>query len=146
MKRATAYLRTDAIYLHSSSETTDGVWILSSPCVKLNAACPDRELGEHVLRALAESRTGIPHPKQWGGLVQPLLQLANVKSWGAFARRASCVQVEEEALQISVIRTDNLGPQYGFSVARGGTCVIEGRNPEEIGSLVHQALLPERAR
>jgi hypothetical protein len=143
MKRVTAYLRNDTIYMHPCSQTTDGVWILTLPCLKLDAQCADLVLGEHILRTLDESRTGIAHPKEWRGVIAPLLELAGVRAWSTFMRRASCVEVREDEVKLSVIRTKNLGPQEGFLAASEQSwIVLPGRDAKEIAAAVRSAFLP----
>jgi len=146
MKRATVYLRKHAIYIHSSSATTAGVWVLTSPCVKLERDCSERQIGEQALRALAESKTGLPHPREWGSVLEPLLRLANVKSWSEFARPASCAEIEEEGGRLSVVRTENLGAQEGFRAVPQGPTLVESLVQEVVGAAVRQALLPLPSR
>jgi Immunity protein Imm1 len=87
MRQATAYRRMEHLFVHSSSRTTDGVWILSEPCIKLDEECTDGDLGAAVQACLQGSRTGVPHPTSWGHLLDPLLVLAGEKSWGTLAWR-----------------------------------------------------------
>jgi hypothetical protein len=140
MKRATVYLRSGVIYMHASSKTTAGVWIFAPPCLRVELASTDRELGQEVARTLEGSQSGIAHPRQWGGLIEPLLQLANVKTWNAFARRASCVNVDLEASRISVVPMRNLGPDEGFLAMTGSALVVDSEQLEEVGARVRQAL------
>ncbi len=112
---ATIYLRHGDILVHSSSRTTAGVWILSEPCTRLDSDCSNEALGNAVRAALQGSRSDVPHPAVWTGLVQPLLKLAKVKSWETFAKGALSASVEEEAGRISLIPSRNLGAKEGFT-------------------------------
>jgi len=113
MKRATAYKREDRIFLHASSRTTAGVWILTAPVL-----APDRDdrahLGSAVLHALEGSQEGIEHPTSWKGIIDPVLQLAGVKSWDAFAKSARCVEIKFGTNRVSFLPTKNLGAKDGF--------------------------------
>ena len=114
MKLATVYRRRADFIIHPDSCTTVEAWILSEPCVRLPVDCTDGQLGATVLSALERSKTGVPHPTEWKGLLEPLLQAAGVKSWGAFAKNAVCVLVSEEANNIELVPTVNLGAREGF--------------------------------
>jgi hypothetical protein len=113
MRRATAYQRGDEIFLHASSKTTTGVWILSDPVMaadRNDLAC----LGRAIIKALEGSREGVEHPTTWKGIFNPILHLAGAKSWGAFAKSAKCVEIEFETNRVSFVPTKNLGARDGF--------------------------------
>ena len=113
MKMATAYMRGERIFLHASCKTTVGVWILCRPVYALNQ--DDRgDLGSAILDALDGSQENVPHPTVWKGLFDPILQLAHVKSWNAFAKSAKCVEIEFGTNRVSFLPTRNLGPKDGF--------------------------------
>ena len=114
MKRATVYRRGPAVLVHPSSRTTDGVWLVSEPCVRLSSDCSDVEMGNALLAALEESKLSVPHPTQWKGILQPLLSAAGVKSWKTFAKSAVCVEVEAQDSRVELIPTQNLGSDDGF--------------------------------
>lgn len=114
MKRATVYQRGAVILVHASSRTTDGVWILSEPCIRLPSDCGDAAMGLAVMSALEASQSSVPHPTQWKGLVEPLLRAAGVRTWKAFAKSAVCVEVEERDGQLALIPAVNLGSEEGF--------------------------------
>jgi hypothetical protein len=52
------------------------------------------QLGKAVFDALDGSQENVLHPTCWKGLFDPVLRLAGVKSWSAFARSAKCVEIE----------------------------------------------------
>src|SRR5664280_101765 len=113
MKRAIAYKRADEIFLHASSMTTAGVWIISLPVLTCNLNDRAR-LSGYIAEALEGSKEGVSHPTSWKGLFDPVLELAGVKSWSAFAKPAKCVQIELESDQVRFTPTKNLGPKEGF--------------------------------
>jgi hypothetical protein len=113
MQRATAYQRGGKIFLHASSKTTAGVWILTKPVF---AAEPTNasQLGQYVIDALNGSKEQVPHPTMWKGLFGPVLQLAGVKALNTFIKSAKCVEIELNADYVSFIPTRNLGVDEGF--------------------------------
>ncbi len=133
-RRATVYLRRRQFYVHSVSQTTQGVWIFTSPCTKLDLKCPDTRLGEAIMSALSGSRDGVPHPVKWGHLIDPLLQQAGVKSWATFAAGASCVEIEDDGSRISIIPSKNLGARNGFLAEPTNAVTIATHAPEEVGA------------
>jgi hypothetical protein len=71
-------------------------------------------LGSAILGALDGSQENVPHPTLWKNLFDPILQLAHVKSWNAFAKSAKCVEIEFGTNCVSFLPTRNLGPRDGF--------------------------------
>jgi hypothetical protein len=59
-------------------------------------------LGEQILTALDLSRNNLPWPKDWKKVIEPLLSAADVKSWPAFAKRATSIRVDRSGTLISV--------------------------------------------
>jgi hypothetical protein len=139
MRRATIYRRKKQFLVHTSSRTTAGVWILSQPCVAISDASDDREFGQAIRLALAGSKTDVPHPQTWKGLLDPLLVLAQVKTWNTFSKQASCVEVEQEDSRIIVIPTKNLGPEEGFQPDSSKQVVL-ARDSDELGATVRKLL------
>jgi hypothetical protein len=142
MKRATVYLRKARFFVHASSRTTAGVWVLAEPCLSLDESCDNQQLGEAIRDALGGSRSGVPHPRSWTGLVDPLLKQAGVKSWSTFSRTALCVEVEEEEGTVSAIPTMDLGIDAGFEAVPSRSISVDASAASEIGSSVRQLLKP----
>ena len=140
MKRATIYRRKAQFYVHASSRTMDGVWILTEPCLCLDQESSDRELGEAVQQALDSSRSGIPHPRSWKGLLDPLLKQAGVKSWNTFSKTALCVEIEEEDGQVSIVPTENLGVEDGYQADPSRAAVVANGMVEDLGSQARRLL------
>src|SRR5262245_9296973 len=143
MQRATVYQRDSAILVHTSSETVDGIWILTEPCIRLPIGCSDRELGDALSSAFEESKESLPPPTQWKMIVAPLLTAAGVRSWKAFARGAVCVHAEYESRYLSLIPTINLGvtgANRGFVEASdAATRVAMPPDAAAVGVLIRQA-------
>jgi hypothetical protein len=112
MKAATIYERGGKMFIHGSSKTTAGVWVLCAPV--LQAENRDaRNIGQAVRECLASSRLGVPHPKTFTNLFEPVLKLAGVKSFYAFMNSAKYVGVELEDEVVTLIPTRN-GGKDGF--------------------------------
>lgn len=93
MRSASVYLRDGQLFLNSESRTTAGVWIGVHPVTVVRSDVSFEMKGELLLQALAGSDVDVSHPTDWAALVQPLLTSAGVKSWSAFAKRASSCHV-----------------------------------------------------
>jgi len=113
MKLATAYMKDGRIFLHASCKTTAGVWILCRPVLVWDRS-DSGSLGEMIFDVLDGSQENVPHPKQWKGGFDPVMQLAGVKSWSSFARSAKCVGIEFATNRVSFVPTKNLGARDGF--------------------------------
>lgn len=140
MKRATIYRRKTQFFVHASSRTTEGVWILTEPCLGLEQVCSDRELGEAVRKALDGSRSDIPHPRSWAGLLDPLLKQAGVKSWNTFSKTASCAEIEEDEGEVALMPTKKLGVEEGFQADHSKAATVATGAVEDLGSQARRLL------
>jgi hypothetical protein len=139
MKRATIYWRKKQFLIHSSSRTTDGVWIIWSPCLAVPEASDDSELKQAIRTTLDASRMGVPHPQVWRGLLDPLFALAGVKTWNAFSNGASCMEVEEVGSRVLLIPMKNLGAQEGFQ-PDVSTQIVLDRESDDLATSVRRLL------
>jgi hypothetical protein len=114
MKKASAYQRENHIVLFAVSDTTAGVGIAAAPILRIERSSMT-ELGKAILAALEGSRQNVPHPTQdgWKEVAAPVLEIASVKSWNAFAKAAKNVDIRFDTDRVSFIPTKNLGPK-GF--------------------------------
>jgi hypothetical protein len=126
VKRATIYQRQGSFFVHASSRTTEGVWILDNPCLKVEAQASDDVLGTAIRTALDGSRSGVLHPRVWTSVLDPLLKLAGVRSWGAFAKVAKCVEIEEEGAAVHLVPMREVGLDEGFAPEPAGTLTLLG--------------------
>ena len=141
MKAATAYKRGNALYLHSSSKTTAGVWIATPPFTKVDTDALASSKGEAILQAIWGSQEGVPHPTNWKTLIDPLLALAGVKSWGTFMKNAACVGVESDAARLRLIPNRNLGPKEGFEPLLASALDLSCQAaPDEIGMALEKLM------
>ena len=113
MKCATAYLRKNIIYLNSSSKTKVGAWIGTPPFLKVNNTESSNGISEQVIDALNGSKQQVDHPKEFGSLFKPVLELAGVKSYSTFVRNTHCCELCEEDGVITITPTVNRGNE-GF--------------------------------
>ncbi|MBB3981764.1 hypothetical protein GGR44_001423 [Sphingobium fontiphilum] len=115
MKAATIYERKGKLYVHSSSKTTAGVWVINPPVLAVEKE-DKGEVGRAVRECLAASREGVPHPRSFTNLFDPVLDLAGVKSFGTFVNSAKCVEVETtDDAAVTLIPTRNEGVDDGFA-------------------------------
>jgi len=145
MKRAAVYSRGNDVIIHASSQTTEGLWIHSEPYTRQSSDCSNVELGRAVLSALNCSKLFVPHPTQWAGRLNPLLNTAGVKSWSTFAKSAVCVEVEQEGADIGLVPTRNLGAKEGFEVyelQKLSIAIHDG--PDRIGTGLREAIALSR--
>lgn len=141
MKCATIYKRKDHLYFHPSARTEMGVWIAIPPFQALEGHASPLQKGELLRQMLHESWEGVEHPKKWGSLLDPLYRLAGVKTWGTFAKTATCCEVEYEGDNIRFIPHRNLGPKEGFVPIESQVMIaISSLSDEEIGLMVDAAL------
>lgn len=114
MKSATAYSRRGKIFIHSSSKTKDGVWVLSEPVISIGDVVDSIAVGASVRQCLNGARIGVDHPKSFSGLFSPVLKLAKARSYKEFAREAKCVEIVEDGGVIGFFPTENHGVDEGF--------------------------------
>ena len=114
MKSATAYNRKDCWYVNASSQTTVGLWMGTPPFLSLPPNADSAAIGQATLLALDASRHAIPHPTKWD-VSSPTLDLAGVKSWSAFMRGASCVNIQLDDALLTMTPNTNAGAKEGFS-------------------------------
>jgi hypothetical protein len=140
-KLATVYRRKQTLFTHPSSLTTDGVWILTGPVLKLDEGATDADIGSAVQACLDQSRTNVQHPTEWGELLKPLLKEAGVKSWAKFVDGTSCVVIESGNGKMSVVPTVNLGSDGGFEHQPAGSLTMKKNvATSEIGAAVRALL------
>ncbi|MPS29540.1 MAG: hypothetical protein E2576_09540 [Alcaligenaceae bacterium] len=139
MKAATIYARKDKLYVHSSSKTTAGVWVITAPILAVDKKNPE-EVGRALSECLAASREGVSHPKSFTSLFNPVLDLADVKSLSTFVKSAKCIEVEtRDDMAVTLIPTRNEGVDEGFAPLPDKTETTLGSD-EALGSLVGTVL------
>jgi hypothetical protein len=141
MKSAAVYKRQGSYYTLSSSESKTGGWIDSPPYIALPATTAPEAVGTAALKALAASRTAVPHPTDWDAVVAPLLELAGASSWPEFMEGASHVGLEENHGRIMVTPYRNRGPKNGFVPMTEKTVEVPSPgSAAAVGSVIVQLL------
>ena len=138
MKAATIYGRGGKIYVHSLSKTSAGVWVINAPVLAVDGG-DVREIGQSLRECLAASSDGVPHPKSFTNLSDPMLSLAGVKSYNTFAKSAKCVEVELNGETATLIPTRNEGVEGGF-VPLPEKAQVAGNEGDSLGSAAIAAL------
>jgi hypothetical protein len=74
-------------------------------------------------------------------LIDPLLNLAQVKSWSAFAKQASRAAIESEGGRLSIVPSRNLGPDEGFRGLESEAVTLSDQaSPGQLGAAVRALL------
>lgn len=115
MKSAIVYCRADAWYVGAMSQTTTGLWIGTPPDIKVSHDAGDGRLGQAVIDCLKASQQSIPHPTEWDNSSEPMLKLANVRSWTEFMRSASNVSVDADESSITIEPTRQMEVGSGYA-------------------------------
>jgi hypothetical protein len=145
MKRAVVYLRSNGWFLHAISKTTDGVGIEAPPRIKLGSDAPPHDIGHAAMEALNGSTQDIPHPSvaELERGFKPMLDLAGVKTWDAFAKHASSVSIRTDPQSECLIVEpwENAGAKRGFVQIPGKRVRVRmDASPEDIGEAIKKAM------
>lgn len=138
MNAATIYERDGKVFIHASSKTTAGVWVLSAPVLEVQERDP-ADLGKAIRECLEASGEGVPHPKSFTNLFDPVLALAGVRSFNTFVKSAKCVEVEMDDGVVTLIPTRNEGVEEGF-VPLANRTQVELGSDEQLGTAALSAL------
>jgi hypothetical protein len=140
VRRAVVYLRGGALFIRAESETTTHAWIETGPCTVLPLATTPDILGNAIEVALAESRTGVPHPhqKSWPEVIKPTLDAAKVRTWAAFARTARAVGVRASD-DVLIESFERRGSAF-YRVPEKHTVVPSAASPDQTGRAILKAL------
>jgi len=144
MKIGTAYKKGTGVYLHSSSQTTAGVWVASSPFLKVETAATEAAEGEAVIAVLNASKESVPHParEEWGQVFAPMLNLAGASSLGAFEKDAVCCGLEVEDGQLSIIPHRKRGRNQGYEPIMPKMVKLAfDSSPSEIGAALEEGFV-----
>jgi hypothetical protein len=145
MKRAVVYLRSNGWFLHAISKTTDGVGIETPPRIKLESDAPPHEIGHAIFEVLQGSTQGLPHPSvaELERGFKPMMDLAGVKTWDAFARRTSSVSIRTDPPSewLIVEPWENAGTKRGFVQMPNLSVRVRMDAPlAEIGEAIQKAM------
>lgn len=130
MKRAIIYKRRDRFIMHSLSRTVDGIWIFSPPYLSLNENCLSADLETAIRTVLSDSKSSVPSPPNSTVDLTPLLSIAGVKSWAAFTRGVSSIDIAASDKRITFTPMRNLGASEGFEQDPAGKVELDECSPE----------------
>lgn len=140
MRSVTVYKRANGWFLNPDARTVTGLWQSVPPFLMCALDSRPFELGNAVTRLLEESKQEMPHPAEIVA-PKPLLELAGVRSWSAFAKGASHVGVSADGDWITFDPSRNAGPRTGFLYGIPSTLKIPANStPEEIGESLIKTL------
>lgn len=143
VKTATAYQKSDVIYVHSDSKSTAGLMVASPPYLKVEAKEPLSARGEAVLAALHASQEAVPHPRQgdWHLIFLPILQLARAQSLEEFEKDAVLCSLEAETPEVLRLTPHRKrGRDKGYiPLEREAITVPMTASPAEIGAALEEA-------
>jgi hypothetical protein len=103
----TLYRRGEIFFVASSDRTTDGVWIHSGSVERVDGVNAEA-IGSALMRQLDRSTVGVPHPRQDQWTTQrrkgldPIIALANLRSWRSFIRDATLATVRRDGETIRI--------------------------------------------
>lgn len=138
-RAATVYWRAGQCYLHSQSLTTDGLWVAHAPFLTVGGE-DVVGLGCAIQECLSASGDAGNRPKSIERLLQPMLQLAGVKSYMRFAKSSRCVGVTTtDNNSVSLSPTRNGGSREGFCHLSHKTLTV-GNTAEALGMAAVEAL------
>lgn len=107
------YARRGRAFVTSESQTQDGFWVMTGPCLVVSLDSPD-EISTRVHEALDMSRSGVPSPSPSERLDTELLKQAGVKSFRTFIRGTRAVRISASGQRMIVTPTRNGGTSRGF--------------------------------
>jgi hypothetical protein len=115
------------------------------PEIKVAKDAPPDALGKAAIEALDGSKQDVPHPpySELETGFKPMLDLAGVKTWAAFARNACNVGIEVDASNqwLIIEPWENVGTKKGFvQIPNVSVRVRIDAPPEEIGEAIKNAM------
>jgi hypothetical protein len=108
---AGVYQRSDVLLVHAHAKTTNGIYLVEQPAIRLAPMASSEEIGAAVRRALGAFRTGLPNPErsEWGKLGKSFLAAAGFRSWRVLEAGAKKCEVTQKA-----------DGSFAFSITRNG--------------------------
>jgi len=119
----------------------------SAPCISagpvavLPLTTSHEELGTAIVHALQRTTHNYPYPanqEQWSQVTAPLLSAAGCKSWGAFAKLASDLRVDQTAEQVCVLPCSR--EKTSFIPVAGREIHLTSPSVQELGATVASEL------
>lgn len=131
MKACEVYVRDDAIYVFSESETVLGWGISSEPRMKLARNASPKVLGEAIVAALNASQKAVPQPEDIRDVTNEVLSFTGFKTWKAFAKNARLFLIAYDGTEVQIIPT--VAAEGGAFDHLPDKAIKCGLIPEDIG-------------
>lgn len=109
-QHAGCYFVNGRLLIHAISRTTAGVGLAENPVIVDES--DNQQIGSAIMQALSSSRHDVPHTKT--SVFQPFLKAAGVRSYKAFMKDATLVDIEKRGSLFIIQRWNNEGPKEGF--------------------------------
>lgn len=109
------------------------------PFEVLSITVSPTELGAAILRALAESRWGIPQPTDWKKFASPRLAAAGVKTEAAFQKKSQHISAEYNGSELKFVPSRNggaVGITKGFEAAIEHETMTKEMSSEALGAAI----------
>jgi hypothetical protein len=142
MKMASLYERNRDWYVQPMSQTTSGLWVASRPLVRIDSYASRESKGQAALDALNASRLSVPLPSDPNGLFDPILEIAQARSYESFMKHARHIQLTLESDRLTVIPYEKARKPRGtlLGIPEKTIELAAGATPEEIGAAMEEAL------
>ena len=117
LRLAVALLVAKGYLVYPQSRTSAGVWISVEPVQSLSSESPPLDIGAAIRKALCASNDNVKHPTDWDGVLRPILQAANLRSWNELQKCARYCNIEATSTAIKLLPTRNggtSGPRKGY--------------------------------
>lgn len=111
--------------------------IAAGPVAVLPLAASHEELGTAIVQGLQRTTHNYPFPatkEQWSQVTAPLLSAAGCKSWGAFAKVASDLRVDQTHEQVRVLPC--VREKTSFAPVSGREIQLTAPSVQELGAVV----------
>jgi hypothetical protein len=141
MKKVSIYNRKGFWYIHSMSQTVNGLWIGVPPYNMYPDSIGLSNLGDAVNQAFTYSLEGVPHPTDWNQILAPLLELSASKNWSQFMKAAANVEANQDGDQLYFEPSRNAGARIGYVALDVPSVAISIHSTAaEIGVAVQRAI------
>jgi hypothetical protein len=97
-------------------------------------------LGEAILDSLCQFKNGVPHPSDWGKVLQPLNEAAGVKGWASFVKGTRSCEIADDGTTLTFVPMRNAGARKGFQSLNDSSVKLPATaTPDEVGWTLRKA-------
>lgn len=101
-KKVAIFERNDKWYIHPDCLTITGLWIAGPPFLEVDRRDSVENKYQAIMKALQESKSGLPVPSNVFEELKPLFRMTKVRSWSEFAKGTKYVALDITNDQIVV--------------------------------------------